>query len=110
MRVTNNMMNNQVVFNLQRSLQSFMNLQTQMSSGKRINKPSDDPVGTLRDLDYRTELSKISQYQDNVSQGQNWLANYDGIYASFRGHGKRPVYRNRSLLITGQAQLSFVVG
>ncbi len=38
------------------------------------------------------------------------LANYDGLYASFRGHGKRPVYRNRSLVITGQATLRFVVG
>ncbi|MCX6833603.1 MAG: flagellar hook-associated protein FlgL, partial [candidate division Zixibacteria bacterium] len=79
MRVTNNMVTNQVVFNVQRSLQRFMTLQTSMSSGKRINKPSDDPVGTLRDLDYRTELSKIGQFQDNVSQGQNWLSSYDGI-------------------------------
>jgi len=79
MRVTNNMITNQVVFNVQRSLQRFMTLQTSMSSGKRINKPSDDPVGTLRDLDYRTELSKIGQFQDNVSQGQNWLNSYDGI-------------------------------
>jgi hypothetical protein len=37
------------------------------------------------------------------------LANYDGLYASFAGHGKRPVYRNRSLLITGRTMLSFVV-
>ncbi len=70
MRVTNNMVNSQVVFNVQRALQRFMSLQTAMSSGKRINKPSDDPVGTLRDLDYRTELNKIGQFQANVSQGQ----------------------------------------
>jgi hypothetical protein len=38
------------------------------------------------------------------------LANYDGLDASFRGHPKRPVYRNLSLLITGRAALSFVVG
>ena len=79
MRVTNNMVTNQVIFNVQRSLRRFMTLQTEMSSGKRINKPSDDPVGTLRDLDYRTELSKIGQFQDNVSQGQNWLNSYDSI-------------------------------
>lgn len=84
MRVTNNMVNNQVVFNVQRSLQRFMTLQTQMSSGKRINKPSDDPVGTLRDLDYRTELSKISQFSANVSQGQAWLNTYDGILSDVK--------------------------
>lgn len=79
MRVTNNMVTSQVVFNVQRALNRFMTMQTQMSSGKRINQPSDDPVGTLRDLDYRTELSRIGQYQENVSQGQNWLSGYDSI-------------------------------
>jgi len=79
MRVTNNMMANTVVFNMQRSLNRFMNLQTSMSSGRRINKPSDDPLGTLRDLDYRAELSKITQFRDNISQGQNWLTTYDSV-------------------------------
>jgi hypothetical protein len=37
------------------------------------------------------------------------LASYDGLYAGFDGHGKRPVYRNRTLLITGRAALPFVV-
>jgi hypothetical protein len=37
------------------------------------------------------------------------VANYDGLYASFAGHGKRPVYRNRSLLITGRTTVPFVV-
>jgi len=84
MRVTNSMVNSQVVFNVQRSLQRFMDLQTAMSSGKRINKPSDDPVGTLRDLDYRTELSKLTQFQANVSQGQTWLNTYDGILSDVK--------------------------
>ncbi|MBV9607084.1 MAG: hypothetical protein JO027_18365 [Solirubrobacterales bacterium] len=38
------------------------------------------------------------------------LANYDGLTAGFPGHAKRPVYRNRSLLLTGRTTLSFVVG
>ncbi len=81
MRVTSSMMTGQVVFNMQRSLQRYMDLQTNMSSGRRINKPSDDPLGTLRDLDYRTELSKIEQFQRNISQGQNWQGSYDNILA-----------------------------
>ena len=79
MRVTNQMLTNQVVYNIQSSLDRYLTLQTEMSSGRRINNPSDDPVGTLRDLDYRTELSKITQYQANVDQGQNWLDSYDSI-------------------------------
>ena len=79
MRVTNNMMANQVIFNVQRSLQRFLDLQNSMSSGRRINRPSDDPLGTVRDLNYRTELSKTGQYRKNVSLGQNWLTTYDGV-------------------------------
>ncbi|MBU0984002.1 MAG: flagellar hook-associated protein FlgL [candidate division Zixibacteria bacterium] len=77
MRVTNAMISGTVVFNLQRSMSRFLDLQTQSSSGRRINKPSDDPLGTLRDMEYRTQLSKIEQYQSNISQGKTWLSTYD---------------------------------
>ena len=52
-----------------------------MSSGRRINKPSDDPIGTIRDLDYRKELSKIQQYRGAIAQGQNWMGIYDNALA-----------------------------
>jgi hypothetical protein len=38
------------------------------------------------------------------------IASYDGLYASVPGRGKRPVYRNPALLITGRTLLPFVVG
>ena len=81
MRISNNMLSNTVVFNMQRSLSRFLNLQTQMSSGKRINKPSDDPIGIQRDLGYRTELTKNEQYRGNISQAQSWMNSYDAILA-----------------------------
>ena len=77
MRVTNSMIADQVSLNTQMALRRFLEMQTQMSSGRRINKPSDDPLGVLRDLDYRTELAKNEQYQKNVNQGQNWIQTYD---------------------------------
>lgn len=73
------MLTNRVSFNLRSSISRFLELQTQMSSGRRINKPSDDPLGVLRDLDYRTELSKNYQYRKNISQAQNWMSTYDSI-------------------------------
>lgn len=51
------------------------------------------------------EISSLPELRHAIAA----LANHDGLYASFGGHGKRPVYRNRSLLITGRAQLRFVV-
>ena len=84
MRVTNSMIASQVTTNLQRSLQRFFELETKMSSGRRINKPSDDPAGTVRVLNYRTELAKITQYRKNVSQAKNWMTNYDSILADLK--------------------------
>ncbi|HET6868942.1 MAG TPA: hypothetical protein VFH80_23725 [Solirubrobacteraceae bacterium] len=52
------------------------------------------------------EISSLSELRDEVAA----LATYDGLYASFSGRAMRPVYRNRSLLITGRATLPFVVG
>jgi hypothetical protein len=37
------------------------------------------------------------------------IANFDGLYASIPGHGKRRVYRNPSLLITGRTELALRV-
>ena len=84
MRVTNSMISNRVLYNMQRSLSRFMNLESEMSSGRRINKPSDGPGGTQRDLTYRTELAKIDQYQKNVTAGLNWMGTYDTILADVK--------------------------
>lgn len=84
LRVTNGMMSNLVTFNMQKSLSRFMEMQTQMSSGKRINKPSDDPLGTLRDLDYRAEIKKIAQFRRNISTATNWQQSYDTALADVK--------------------------
>ncbi|MDH4156015.1 MAG: flagellar hook-associated protein FlgL, partial [candidate division Zixibacteria bacterium] len=82
MRITDSMITNLVTFNMQRSLTRFMEMQTQMSSGRRINRPSDDPLGILRDLDYRGELARNEQYRENIGQAQNWMNSYDSILAN----------------------------
>ncbi len=78
------MMSNSVVLNTQRALRRFADLQTQMSSNRRINKPSDDPSGTLRDLSYRTEIANIVQYQKNINRAQSWVKTYDDITADMK--------------------------
>ncbi len=84
MRVTNNMMADRVTTNAQLALQRFLDMQTQMSSGRRIDAPSDDPLGILRDLGYRTELAKTDQYRKNIAQGQSWNQTYDTVLADLK--------------------------
>ncbi len=83
MRVTNSMIAGRVTYNAQKSLSRFLALQTQMSSGKKINKPSDDPLGITRDLDYRNELANNKQYQGNINQANSWYLRNDEIINSF---------------------------
>ncbi len=79
MRITNKMISDQVLYNLSHSLNRFMHLQSMMSTGRRIMKPSDDPVGTQKDLRYRKALTEISQYKDNIASSRNLLNGYDSI-------------------------------
>lgn len=47
--------------------------QQQIASGKRVNKPSDDPVVAARILKLNQELSRVSTYERNVSLADNRL-------------------------------------
>lgn len=76
-RVTQGMVANQVVFNLSQTLARFYKLQNQMSTSRRINQPSDDPIGTIKDLSYRERLSDITQYKSNISMSKVWLMSTD---------------------------------
>jgi len=77
MRVTNEMIAKQVVYNLTQNINRFYVLQNQMSTNRRINKASDDPIGTIKDLSYRAYLSDLAQYKSNIGVGQTWLSTSD---------------------------------
>jgi flagellar hook-associated protein 3 FlgL len=72
-RVTQSMMNSQMILNLNNNLKRMERLQDQMSTGRLINKPSDDPVGISFSLRYRSEIALNDQYQKNVDSGLSWL-------------------------------------
>lgn len=76
-RVTQGMLNIQLLRNLNNNLNRLDKLQNQMSTGRRINKPSDDPVGISFSMRYRSELSANSQYQRNVDAANSWLSYTD---------------------------------
>jgi len=84
MRVTNNMISNAVISNLGRSLERFMQLQSNMSTGRRINKPSDDPIGTHKDLRYRTSITEIEQLKKNISSSHNLMSTYDNVLGNMK--------------------------
>ena len=44
-----------------------------VTTGKRINKLSDDPVGLVTVLDLKSSIANISQMQRNIDMGKSWL-------------------------------------
>jgi len=52
--------------------------QQQISSGKRILSPSDDPSGSVRLLDISESLSRLDQFQDNLDYARNRLSLSEG--------------------------------
>lgn len=73
LRVTNNMKSNQLLLNLNRNARQMQNTQEQMSTGMKINRPSDDPVGMTYSLRYRADVAANQQYQKNVDSSISWL-------------------------------------
>jgi flagellar hook-associated protein 3 FlgL len=49
--------------------QGLYKLQEQISSQRKILRPSDDPAGTRRALGYRNTIATVEQYLDNVQSG-----------------------------------------
>ncbi|MEW6381377.1 MAG: flagellar hook-associated protein FlgL [bacterium] len=47
-------------------------IQETIASGKQINHPSDNPEVAQQVLNYRTILSNINQYSENIDFGQRW--------------------------------------
>lgn len=72
MRVTQQMLSRQLIRNIQKNNEAMANYQQQLSSGKKIEKPSDDPIGAVKGLAYRSSLIEIEQYQNNAEDAMNW--------------------------------------
>lgn len=49
----------------------------QLNTGKKVHKPSDDPVIVMKGMSYRSEVSRIGQYMRNTSEVHNWMDNSD---------------------------------
>ncbi|NAO99435.1 flagellar hook-associated protein FlgL [Halomonas sp. MG34] len=77
MRITQGMLSNNMLRNLTSSYSKMDTLMDQVSTGKKINRPSDDPVIAMKGMGYRTELKQIEQYKRNTSEVHNWMDNTD---------------------------------
>lgn len=74
MRITNKIMQNNSLYNINNNKILQDKLSTQMSTEKAITRPSDDPVVAIRALRLRSSVSELTQYyKKNAPDAQSWI-------------------------------------
>lgn len=76
-RVTQTILNQNFLFNLQRSNKAMEKYQEQASSGKKINRPSDNPITAVHGMFYRSSLNEVEQFKRNAEDGHSWMNSTD---------------------------------
>lgn len=74
MRMTNKIMQNNSLYNINNNKILQDKLSTMMSTQKKITRPSDDPVIAIRALRLRTSVTELTQfYEKNAPDAESWL-------------------------------------
>ena len=74
MRITSKVIQNNALSNINTNKILQDKLNNQMSTEKKINRPSDDPVIAIRALRLRTNVSQITQYYEkNAPDAESWM-------------------------------------
>ena len=79
MRMTNKIMENNSLYNINNNKIQQDKLSTQMATGKKLTRPSDDPIIAIRALRLRTSVSELTQYYEkNIPDANAWLKVTEG--------------------------------
>lgn len=82
MRVTNKNIINNYINNLNRNLRGMSKYQNQLSSGKVVNRPSDDPFAVTRSMALHTSINQNGQYLRNIEDSIGWVDMTDAALGS----------------------------
>lgn len=96
MRVTNKMLSLNFLGDMRTNLQNMQTLQQQLSSGKEIRKPSDNPFKANRAMQLHTDINANKQYNENINNAINWLDTTDTAL----GQAGNILQRVRELLVS----------
>ena len=97
MRVTQQMLVDSMLSNVESNQNRLQQLQNQITSGSQLSKPSDNPIGVARALNLQESISQSQQYQRNIDQAKSWLNTTDSALDSVT----QALQRLRELAIQG---------
>lgn len=79
MRITNKVMQNNALVNINNNKVAQDMLNTQLATGKKVNRPSEDPIVAIRALRLRSDVDQVTQYlKKNVPDANSWLKLTEG--------------------------------
>ncbi|OLN33529.1 flagellar hook-associated protein FlgL [Desulfosporosinus metallidurans] len=79
MRITNNILSQNLLRNLETAQGKMDQLQNQLSTGLRISKPSDDPVGIENAMRLKSNISSVEQWKSNADSALEYMNTSDSI-------------------------------
>lgn len=97
LRITQGMTSSIVLGDIQSAAERLSKLQQKLSSGKELEKPSDNPFAVSRGLQLRSDLEMNRQFQRNAMDANDWHAVTDTTLA----HINDLVLRARDLVVQG---------
>jgi flagellar hook-associated protein 3 FlgL len=94
-RFTNDILSRQTLFDLGNITDTLAKTQNELSTGKRITKPEDDPYGAGRAVSLRNQLGDVQQYQTNINDASAWAQTSDAAL----GNATDLLQRARELVV-----------
>lgn len=72
-RITSTMLSKNYLYSVSKNMVNIQTLQNQLSTGKEISKPSDDPYKASRIIRMYADIGANEQYNDNITDASNFL-------------------------------------
>lgn len=96
MRITSGMMKNNYLNGMTTNLNNMQTLNKQLTSGKEISRPSDNPYKVARSMQLNTDINTNKQYNENIKDTINWLNTTDTAL----GQVTNVIQRVRELMVS----------
>jgi flagellar hook-associated protein 3 FlgL len=97
LRITQRLMTEHSLNAMQLSMERLSRSQEHLSTGRLINRPSDDPTGTNSAMRMREQITANDQYARNASDGLAWMGRTDSTLMTMSDQ----VNRARELILRG---------
>ena len=77
MRMTQSMLARSNLSYISNNYKQYSDILDQINSGKKITRPSQDPVVAIKGMAYRSQVAETEQFQRNLIEVSNWMDNTD---------------------------------